>query len=297
MLGYSPVDFATIRGMSRREILKNKSLPFGEWVLANDGDPKELLVEYGLSLSKQQASTDLLRQRVNRFGQDLEATSRCLASIAVDFSEDSLEKEIFSSEHPPRVAPRDLRFLQFLTGLLGYSMQVGSAYESGFDDFPGLPLEQDFLDDINGHKGEDDFRLGDLHEAQARAVVDKYFLLKNSFNALKAFSELKTEGTRIDEYLNWRFPEEKQKDFSVVLKASYLSLQNSEWTPIGDSEWEIRLNALAGIDSLPNGRKVPRSANLLSRDEQGEIHIDKDLVRDWLSPVLRTASGRQTNEK
>lgn len=297
MLGYSPVDFATVRGMSRQEIIKNKSLPFGEWILTNDSDPKQLLAAYGLSLSNQQASTTLLRQRINRFGQDLEATSRCIASVTEGFSEDSLEKEIFSSEQNPRIAPRDLRFLQFLAGLLGYSMQVGAAYESGFDVFPELPLSQEFLNDLNGHKGENDIRLGDLSETQAQSVADKFFLLKNSFNALKAFSELKTEGTRIDAYLNWKFPEERQKDFSMALKAAYLSLQNSQWTAIGDSEWEIRLSALASIDSLPDGQKVPRDADLLFRDDQGEIQVDQELVRTWLGPVLRNPSNKQAPEK
>ncbi len=292
MLGYSPVDFAKLRTMSREEILKGKALPFGEWILSNDSDAKALLVQYGMALVNGHVATQDLRQHLTKFGSDLQTTSSCLASVTDGFSEDHLEKEVFASEKEQAVAPRDLRFLQFLTGVLGYSFQTISAYESGFDVFPSLPLTQDFLDDLNGHRGEGDLRLGDLSDAEAQAIADKFYLLKNSSEALKAFSELKDTPGRIDDYLNWRFSETKQQDFSVVLKSAYLSLHQADWVAIPDSEWELRLSALAKTETLPDGRKVDRKADLLSRDKQGEIQIDKDLVKAWLSPVLQAAETK-----
>jgi len=292
MLGYSPVDFAKLRTLSREEILKTKALPFGEWILSNDSDAKALLAQYGMALVNGHVSTQDLRQHLAKFGADLQTTSSCLAGVADGFSEDQLEKEVFASETAQAVASRDLRFLQFLTGTLGYSFQTLGAYESGFDVFPSLPLSQDFLDDLNGHRGEGDLRLGDLSDIEAQAIADKFYLLKNSFEALKAFSELKDKPGRIDDYLNWRFSETKQQDFSAVLKAAYLSLQQAEWLAIPDSDWELRLSALAKAETLPDGRRVDRKPDLLSRDKQGEIQVDQDLVKAWLSPVLRPAEAK-----
>ncbi|MFO1462905.1 MAG: hypothetical protein U1F66_03950 [bacterium] len=288
MLGYAPKSFAEVRKMPREQILKEKALPFGEWVLAKDVGAKTLLAQYGASLVAQHSSTSELRRRLGEFGDALESASSCLAAVDPGSSEDTLEKEIFSSERSQRVSPRDVKFLEFLSGLLGYAFQAGSAYESGFANFPSLPLPQEFLDDLNGHAGEGDARLGDLREEHAAFLAEKFSLLQASFSALRAFSELKGSPSRIDDYLNWRFPEGEQRDLSGILKAAYLSLGQAEWVDLPDGEWQIHLAALANTDSLPDGRKVDRGADLLSRDPAGEIRINGDLVKAWVSPVLRT---------
>jgi len=145
------------------------------------------------------------------------------------------------------------------------------------------------LNDLNGHAGSGDARVGDLGDEAAQGIVENFPLLQNSFKALKAFSELKDQPGRIDAYLNWRFSEETQKDVSIVLKAAYLSLTQGTWTPIPESSWELNLSSLSKAEGLPDGQGLDRKADFLTRDAAGEIQINEALLKQWAAPVLREA--------
>ncbi|MCE9624197.1 MAG: hypothetical protein K8R69_01900 [Deltaproteobacteria bacterium] len=166
-------------------------------------------------------------------------------------------------------------------------IQFASAYEPGVSQFPKLPLSQEFLNDLNGHAGSGDARIGDLGTAPAQGIVDNFPILQRSFTALKAFSELKDQPGRIDAYLNWRFSEETQKNVSTVLKAAYLSLTQGSWTAIAESHWELNLSFLAKVEGLPDGQRLDRQADLLTRDASGEIQVNDALLEQWAAPVLR----------
>src|SRR5207247_568877 len=130
------------------------------------------------------------------------------------------------------VSPRDLNFLEFALGAGGYGLQGIAAYESGVDQFPRLPLSDDFLKDINGKAAAGDARLGDLSDAEAGHIVALFPLLQKTFGALKAFSDLKDQPSQVDDYLNWRIDKEDQEEASKILKAGFDSLQKSAWADL-----------------------------------------------------------------
>lgn len=293
LLGYSPQSFAEIRQLSRQEIIDAKALPFAElFLLSSDAAPalKGLMVQWGLALIQGNASAEELAERFSAFGAGLEATSLCLGKIGEGFHSDEIEQEVFASEVSLTVNARDLKFLEALTGLLGYGIQAASAYQAGFENFPTLPVSPEFLADLNGHDGEGDARLGDLEDGDAAGVAGKFSLLQASFAALKAYSELSDRPGLIDVYLNWRFRAETQGEISGVLKAAYLSLTLAQWTPLPEGDWEINLSGLGQAEGLPDGQNLDRASDVLFRDEEGKIQINFPFVKQWASPVLREAA-------
>lgn|GEM_PF-3498663 len=291
LLGYTPLSFQEIRGMSREDILKAKALPFAELLLQSDAEtPKvsDLLEQWAGSLSNGKADTQDLRQTLDKFAQGLQASADCVDHVAQGFQSDEMEKEIFAMDNPLSISPRDIDFVDFALSTLAYGLQAVAQYESGFAQFPTLPLSDSFLLDINGHAGADDTRLGDLEDAGISKIVTLYPLLQRSATALKAYSDLKAQPSKIDDYINWRFAQDKQEKASEILKAAYQSLTDAQWVDLPtDENKQINLSNLAKGGFLPNSKNLNPDVDILVRDESHDVELNDSYVRAWVKTLVR----------
>ncbi len=290
MLGYTPVSFSELRDKSREELLKQKGLPFAElFLLSFEEAPtvKELMTQWGIALSSGGVSTQELAKRFRQFGMGMESAYSCLDMTLGVLKKDEVEKEIFGSKESFAVNRRDLYFLKFVFGSLGYLIQSVSQYEPGVEQFPSLPISDDFISDLNGFLKEDDDRFGDLEPEAAKSIAQKFALLHGSFLALKSFSDLKDQASSVDGYLNWRFSKEFQEEASQVLKSFHQSLTAREWVDFPDSDYQINLTNLSTPSGLPNGKNVDASTPVLVRDHSGELRANKDFFKAWARPVVR----------
>lgn len=289
MLGYTPVSFADMKGMSRQDLLDKKALPFGElFLLPKEEAPKvkDLAKDWGVALSNQQISMEELNQRLAQLGKDLEASATCLENITGQVKSDQVEKDVFGTEQDVQVTSRDLHFLRFSLSAEAYLLQMISHYGWGFEKFPSIPLSDDFLKDING-KTEGDSRWGEISDAGAEELAGKFGLLSSVFSALKLYSDLKDKPSLIDDYLNWRLTPESQSYDSGILKAANESLQDGKYVDLPEDDYQVNLSALSKAALLPNSLKVADSVEVLNRDEASEVQGNKLFFQAWAWNVVR----------
>ena len=293
MLGYDPVDFAQVKTMSRDELIKAKALPFAElFLLGQDEAPgvKDLLKRWAIQLIDDKAATAELQSRLESFGAGLESTAACLDLTMGSLREDQIDAAVFGTQDSYRVAPRDLQFLRFALGMLGYALQTGANYEWGAEHFPSLPLNDAFLADINGFAGEGDARFGELDAISSDLIAQKFPLLQGSFAALQAYSALKGEPGKIDAWLNWRFSKESQEKASEWLKAMNASLLQKNWQNLPGGEYQINLSSLGVAGMLPNSAKLDAKLPFLSRDAAGDIDVNGDFLLEWAQNLVKTSA-------
>jgi hypothetical protein len=290
MLGYQPVGFAELRAMGRTEIVEKKTLLFGEFLLVSKDEPFDLdgiLTQWGAALSKQQTATAELSQRLTAFGAGLEPSVQCLSEAMNGFTGDELEAEFFGLGRALPVTQRDLKFVKAVLAMTSYEFQGAGQYDWGFAQFPSLPLDDAFLQDVNGQGGEDDARFGNLSEAGISRIVEKFPLLVQGFDALKAFSLMSDQASEIDAYLNWRIPTALQERMSAALKAAYVSLKTGEWQDIPETGWRINLFSLSHGDGIPKGQRVSREIPVLIRNDDGEITAHDAFFKAWGRTILK----------
>jgi len=288
-LGYQPVAFKELREMSIQEILDAKALPFGELFLVPnvEDDLGKVLKQWGTSLSEKQVAVSELEGQLVKLGEDFSATVQCLNSSLQGFGGDEIQPQVFATEEGQEVALRDLLLIKFFLGTSSYLLQGMGDYEWGFANFPASYLEEGFLQDINGQTGGEDTRWGDLDEAGAGRVAERFRLLVQSFDALKSFSNLKDSPSRMDAYLNWRWSTASQEKASHYLAAGYDSLKKSQWQPISGSDKEINLFNLSATATLPNGNRVPEALPVLIKDPSGGLDVNSEFTKSFFMTVIR----------
>ena len=293
LLGYDPAGFKTVRQMSRQDLLAQKAMPFAELFLSRPQEGKKfsaLIGRWLQQLSKDEAATAELNDRLIKFGADLETTYQCLDTRLAGFEQDQINPEIWSTQEGLVVTQRDLLFAKFILGTLSYVLQSLPQYEWGFDYFPAAPLQEGFLADVNGLAGEGDLRFGDLGQGKVTQIVTKFPLLKSGFADLKYFSQLPQEATLIDAYLNWRFERGAQDYLAGVLRAVHQSLQEDAWQDIPGEDWQLNFYGLSQAARVPDGRKVARSLEVFY-PEAGALEFNGDFLREWAFPILRENTG------
>jgi len=290
MLGYTPLGFAEIKGMSRQELIDKKALPFAELFLLPSAEApkfKDLAMGWAAALAEQQVSGADLNQKLGELGQGLEASMTCLEGVMGQVKSDKVEKDVFNSDEDIQIAHRDLQFIRFSLGASAYLLQFASQYQWGFDKFPALPLSEDALKDINGETSPSDGRWGELVEGGELAIVGNFGVLTQSLSALKSFSDLKDQPSSIDDYLNWRLSAETQTYASGILKAANDSLKSSDYLDLPDEDYQIRLPALGVPNLIPDSRKVSDATPVLKKNAEGDIEGNQLFFEAWAWSVVR----------